>query len=285
MKWFEHMSQAIKYIEENLTDEIDYDEISKIACCSTYYFKRMFSYITGITLSDYIRRRRMSKAAFELLTSKTKIIDIGLKYGYTSPTSFNRAFQSIHGIAPKKVRREGITLNLYSPISFSINIIGGEGMKYRIEKKGPIRIVGLRVKLEEEMEKNFKIVPKFWDKTVNSKHFSKISDMVNDYPHGVLGVTVYKNPDDIHYYIAASTDKPVKEMFEYEIPSATWAIFEADGRFPESVQKTFNRFLMEWLPFSGYKYAELPDIEVYPVSNQKLKGGHSEVWIAVKKES
>lgn len=73
-------------------------------------------------------------------------------------------------------------------------------------------------------------------------------------------------------------------MFEYEIPAATWVIFECNGHFKESVQNVFKRFLTEWLPFSGYTYAELPDIEVYPISKERPQEGYSEVWIAIKKK-
>lgn len=286
MEWLKQLSQAIDYIENNLEGDISYDEAAKIACCSTYYFQRMFSYVAGIPLSDYIRRRRMTKAAFELQVSDTKIMDIGSKYGYVSPTSFNRAFQNVHGVAPTAARMEGTLLNTYPPISFSISITGGESMRYRIERKDPIKIIGIRTALKEYTEENFKIVPSFWDETLKSNLFSQICKLNNQDPNGILGITVYKNPEDIYYYIAAATDKPVPEgMVEFNIPAATWVIFECNGNFKDSIQRIFKRFLTEWLPFSGYEYAKLPDIEIYPISDPKLKGGHSEVWIAVKKST
>lgn len=284
MEWLRQLSQAIEYIENNLDSDISYDEAARIACCSTYYFQRMFSYVAGIPLSDYIRRRRMTKAAFELQTSEERIIDIASRYGYTSPTSFNRAFQSVHGVAPTAARTEGALLNAYLRISFSIKVTGGEGMRYRIETKDPFRIVGIKTALEEDTEQNFKIVPAFWNMTLKSSLFSEICKLNNQAPQGILGVTAYKNPDDIYYYIAAATDQPIPEgMVELHIPAATWVVFECDGYFQESIQSIFKRFLTEWLPFSGYEYAELPDVEVYPIKDQKLKSGHSEVWIAVRK--
>ncbi len=284
MEWLTQLSQSIDYIENNLDGDISYDEAAKIACCSTYYFQRMFTYVAGIPLSDYIRRRRMTKAAFELQTREARVIDIGLKYGYVSPTSFNRAFQNVHGVAPTSARKSGTLLNSYPRISFSINVTGGESMRYRVETKKSIRVIGIRTALQESTDENFKIVPAFWDTTLNSNLFSKICKLTNQDPHGILGITAYKNPKEIYYYIAAATEEPVPEgMLEFNIPEATWVIFECDGHYKESIQTIFKRFLTEWLPFSGYEYAELPDIEVYPISNPKVKGGHSEVWIAVKK--
>lgn len=285
MEWLRQISKAIDYIENNLTGEISYDEAAKIACCSTYYFQRMFSYISGVTLSDYIRRRRMTQAAFDIQSSETKIIDIGTKYGYASPTSFNRAFQSVHGISPTAARAEGTLLQSYPPISFKIAVTGGESMRYRIEKKEAFRVVGARTTLQEDMEENQKSVPKFWNKMLGSTMLSEICKLANPSKNNIFGITAYTNPENIYYYIATETDRPVPDgMYELEIPQATWVIFECNGYFKESVQTIFKRFIMEWLPFSGYKYAELPDIEVYPINDQQSKSGYAEVWIAVKKE-
>jgi len=285
MEWLKRLSNAIDYIEDNLTGEISYDEAANIACCSTYYFQRMFSYVAGISLSEYIRRRKMSQAAFELQSTDSKVIDIALKYGYSSPTSFNRAFQNVHGISPTTAKSQGNLLNAYPPIRFSVTVAGGKAMPYRIETKEAMRIVGIRIPMTEDMEENRKVVPDFWKETLAGNHFPEICKLSNNNPHGILGISAYSGPGEIYYYIAAATDMPVPNgMLEFEIPAATWVVFENKGPFKESVQMIFKRFMTEWLPFSGYEYAMLPDIEVYPISEQKLTGGHSEVWIAVKKE-
>ncbi|MFA0814814.1 MAG: effector binding domain-containing protein [Anaerofustis sp.] len=285
MEWLKNLSKAVEYIEKNLAGEISYEEAAKIACCSTYYFQRVFSYVAGIPLSEYIRRRRMTQAAFELQTTNIRVLDVALKYGYTSPTSFNRAFQSVHGISPISAKAQGSVFSAYPPIRFSVKITGGNVMSYRVEEKEAMRIVGIRIPLTMDMEENKKSVPPFWEKVLKSSKFHEICHLANRSPKGVLGITACQSPHEIYYYIAVATDKPVpKEMFEYEIPAATWVIFESDGYFKESIQSIFRRFLTEWLPFSGYTYAELPDIEVYPISEERPRAGHSEVWIALKKE-
>ena len=121
MEWLKRLGAAIDYIEENLDKEISYDEAAHIACCSTYYFQRIFSYVSGVSLSEYIRRRKMTQAAFELQRTDNKVIDVAHKYGYSSPTSFNRAFQSVHGIAPIAAKSMGCTLCAYPSIQFSIS--------------------------------------------------------------------------------------------------------------------------------------------------------------------
>ena len=123
MEWLKRLGAAIDYIEENLDKEISYDEAAHIACCSTYYFQRIFSYVSGVSLSEYIRRRKMTQAAFELQRTDNKVIDVAHKYGYSSPTSFNRAFQSVHGIAPIAAKSMGCTLCAYPSIQFSIIVL------------------------------------------------------------------------------------------------------------------------------------------------------------------
>ena len=158
-------------------------------------------------------------------------------------------------------------------------------MAYRIAEKPPLRIVGIRIPLTSDTEDNLRIVPEFWKATLQGKQFWEICRLSDREPRGILGISAYKNPKEIYYYIGVATNSPAPAgMYECEIPGATWVIFENDGRFKEDVQSVFKRSYMEWLPFSRYQYAELPDIEVYPICSGQPACGHSEVWIAVSKE-
>ena len=158
-------------------------------------------------------------------------------------------------------------------------------MAYYITEKQSMRMVGVRIPLVEDMEENHKMIPAFWQSVLSCNVFSKICSLSNQFPKGILGISVYENPQQIFYYIAVATDVPVpSDMFAFEIPSATWVVFENSGYFKENVQSVFKRFYTEWLPFSGYEYAGLPDIEVYPVYEEIPISGHSEVWIAIKKD-
>ena len=157
MEWIDRLNDAIGYIEEHLRGEIDAAQLGKIACCSSYHFQRMFTYMAGIPLSEYIRRRRMSLAAVDLQGKNVKIIDVAGKYGYNSPTAFNRAFQSVHGVAPSAVKNEGVSVKSFPPIQFKITVKGVEEMNYRIETKEAFRIVGVSVPLDKDIEKNFTV--------------------------------------------------------------------------------------------------------------------------------
>ncbi len=280
MEWIDRLNQSIIYIENNIEGEIDYNEAAKIACCSTFHFQRMFSYIAGVTLSEYIRRRRMTKAAFELSNSDIKIMDLSLKYGYDSPTAFNRAFHAIHSISPSAARKKGSTLKSYPKLVFTATVKGASEMQYRIEDKKGFRIVGIKKEIETDIEKNFVIVPEFWKEFMRADLFSHICNLSNQSPYGILGITVYQDQNNYHYYIAAATDEQKPDgMTEHRIPASTWAIFECDPS-PEAIQDLYRRFYTEWLPFSGYEYAETQDIEVYPTPDQSNK--KVEVWFSVR---
>lgn len=285
MEWLKRLSAAIYYIESNLDGDISYDEAAKIAGCSTFYFQRIFSYVAGVSLAEYIRNRRMTQAAFELQRTGAKVIEVALKYGYTSPTSFNRAFQSVHNLTPAAARRIGNTFNAYPAIRFSIQVTTGNAMSYRITSKHSMRMVGVRIPLVKDMEENYRIIPEFWRSVLNCHLFSEICSLSDQSFKRILGISVYESPKKLFYYIAAVTNESVPEgMFELEIPAAVWAVFERNGYFKENVQDIFRRFYTEWLPSSGYEYAGLPEVEVYPIGKETSVSGHSEVWIAIKKD-
>ncbi|WP_310603676.1 AraC family transcriptional regulator [Anaerosporobacter sp.] len=281
MEWIEKLNEAINYIEEHLVDEIEYEQLGKIACCSTYHFQRMFTYMAGIPLSEYIRRRKMSLAAVDLQGSDAKIIDVAGKYGYNSPTAFNRAFQSVHGVAPSAVKNEGVSVKSFPPIMFKITIKGVEEMNYRIETKEAFHIIGVSQPLQKEIENNFAIVPQMWQNAVVDGTIQKLAGMMDTQPMGLLGVSACNDEEQWKYFIAVSTTKSTEEFEEYTVPAATWAIFSGSGT-NQSIQELEQRIVTEWLPTSGYEYGNAPDIEVY--LNPDPQNAQYEVWIPVRKK-
>lgn len=281
MEWIERLNRAISYIEEHLTEEIDYDRLGQIACCSTYHFQRMFTYMAGVTLSEYIRRRKMSLAAVDLQGGDTKVIDVAEKYGYHSPTAFNRAFQSIHGIAPSALKKEGISVKSYPPVSFKIAVKGAAEMDYRIETKEAFRIVGISSPLFQEVEKNFEIVPGMWAKAAGDGTIQKLAGMMDSQPMGLLGVSACNDEEEWRYFIAVASTKQDELLEEYIVPASTWAVFSGSGT-NASVQELEERIVTEWLPTSGYEYANAPDIEVY--LNPDPQNAQYEVWLPVVKK-
>ena len=281
MKWVERLNEAIGYMEEHLTDEIDYEQLGRIACCSSYHFQRMFTYMAGIPLSEYIRRRKMSLAAVDLQGSDMKIVDVAEKYGYHSPTAFNRAFQSVHGIAPSAVKSEGVPVKSYPPVSFKITVKGVEEMNYRIETKDSFRIVGVSVPLHKDIEQNFAVIPSKWQEVSENGTLQKLGGMMNMPPMGVLGVSTCNDSEEWRYYIAVASSKESDGFEMYTVPAATWAVFPGEG-INESIQELERRIVTEWLPASGYEYGDGPDVEVY--INPDPQNAKYEVWIPVVKK-
>lgn len=281
MEWIERLNHAISYMEEHLKDDIDYGQLGKIACCSAYHFQRMFTYMAGMPLSEYIRRRKMSLAAVELQGGDKKIIDVAVEYGYQSPTAFNRAFQSVHGVAPSAVKNEGVSVKSYPPITFKITVKGVEEMNYRIEKKDAFRIIGVSRPLDKEIENNFAVVPTMWQEAAVNGTIQKLAGMMDAAPMGLLGVSACNNPEQWKYFIAVSSTKEAEGFEECTIPAATWAIFPGEGT-NQSIQELEQRIVTEWLPTSGYEYANAPDIEVY--LNPDPQNAQYEVWIPVTKK-
>lgn len=282
MEWVEKLNQSMDYIEEHLADEIDYEQLGRIACCSAYHYQRMFTYMAGVTLAEYIRRRRMSLAAVDLQGGDERIIDIAEKYGYHSPTAFNRAFQAFHGVAPSAVRDEGVSVKSFSPIVFNIAVKGAAEIDYRIEKKEAFRIIGVSAPLDQEIENNFAVVPNMWQEAAVNGTIQKLAAMMDAPPMGLLGVSVCNDKEQWKYFIAVSSTKAGGGFEEYLVPASSWAVFSGTGT-NQSLQELERRIITEWLPASGYEYADAPDIEVY--LNPDPQNAQYEVWIPVVKKA
>lgn len=287
MDWLSKMNSAMEYIETHLSENISYDEIAKIACCSTYHFQRMFSFITDVALSEYIRRRRLTLAEFELQTSDIKVIDVALKYGYESPEAFSRAFKTLHGVMPSSARSEGMALKAYPRMSFLISIKGDMEMNYRIEQKESFTMFGVSTEINAVDGKQYIEIPGFWDKCIPDGTVDRIRTTAglgeNAQIHGALynfreGVFSYM----ICYYVPEGV---IPEGYEIiSVPELTWAVFTT-GLYPDGkgdVQNIWKRIGTEWFPTSNYEYADGPEFEMtYYRGNDMYE---MEVWIPVVKK-
>ena len=255
------MNQSIEYIEEHITEELDYEKIAEVAGCPSYYFQQMFLYMTNMTLREYIRRRRLSLAAVELQKDSGRVIDIAVKYRYESPTAFTRAFKGFHGIVPSALKTENSPIQAFPPIRFHVSVDGGAPLKFRVEEKAAFRVVGISCPLDKELNKNFEVIPTVWDTAFADGTLTKLNALQESIPQGLLGISIH-HTEDWKYLIAVRSDKKDDTFEEYWIPACKWAIFEGQGT-NHSLQQLEKRIITEWLPTSGFTYANSPDIEVY----------------------
>jgi AraC family transcriptional regulator len=282
--WLERMNEVINFIEDNITCDIDYRKVAQIACCPNYHFQRMFAFITDIPISEYIRRRRLTLAAFELQQSNISVIEIAQKYGYQSHSSFTRAFNELHGIAPIAARKPGAKLKAYPRMSFHISIMGGIEMNYRIEKAGMFSAVGIKYRINSD--KAHSMVPLIWEEIrlngVINNLFELADKTLTRGLGGILGICSdgdWGRNGEFTYYIAVPCEKePPKGMARVTFPESQWVVFEAPT--VTDIVKSWKRLYTDWIPTSGYSLADLPAIECYypPEHNPQ-----NELWIPIIK--
>jgi AraC family transcriptional regulator len=291
MDLLKKMNEALVYIEENLTGNIDYKEAARLSFCSEFHFKRMFSFLAGVSLSEYIRRRRLTLAAFELNNSSLRIIDIALKYGYSSPDSFTRAFQNMHGVTPTEARNNGPSLKAYPQMTFQLTIKGGSKMNYRIVEKEAFRIVGIKKRVPLVFHGVNPEIASMWE-SLNGETINTLKKLSNVKPLGLLSASTnfsegrMEEKGELDHYIGVATTLECPEnLTQLEVHASTWAVFESVGPFPDTLQDIWGRIYSEWFPSSNYEQTEGPEIlwnENKDVTSQTFK---SEIWIPVLKKS
>lgn len=283
------MNEALSYIEENLTNDINFKEVAKLALCSEYHFQRMFSFLAGVTLSEYIRRRRLTLAAFEISNSSTRVIDIAIKYGYNSPDSFTRAFQNLHGITPTEARNNGESLKAYPKMTFQISIKGGNEMNYRIVEKEEFKIVGISKRVPIVFNGVNPEINDMW-KSLDLLKINKLKELSNVEPKGIISASTnfsegrMEEKGELDHYIGVATNNDCPNEFaQLKVSASTWAVFEAVGPFPETLQNIWGRIYSEWFPTSNFELAKGPEIlwnEHHDTASPTFK---SEIWIPVIK--
>ncbi len=296
MDWLKRMNQALEYVENNLTNEIDMKVVAQKACCSSYNFQKVFSFITGISLVDYIRRRRLTLAAFEIHDSKIKIVDIALKYGYESPISFARAFQIQHGLAPSLAREDGAKLKAFPRLSFQISIKGECEMEFRIETKEAFDIFGIETIASAIEDENFQSPSQLWQQCHKNSSYEQLVKVSGDLPpyvsqdlckiHGAVNYRKTENNTYPYMLCAFVGDSSHTEGYTIaHIPSQTYAIFPSrkfkwHEDFSTVLTILQKRFYSEWLPTSNYEKVDGPEFEIYGGTPED---GYIELWYPVVK--
>jgi AraC family transcriptional regulator len=296
MEWIAAIHHAIAYIEQHLTEDINYEDVANHVHISCYEFHRAFSFLTGMTANAYIRNRRLSLAGRDILETHAKITDIALKYGYDTPESFTKAFTRFHGVAPSFARDRTVKLTLFNPIAIKISVEGGKIMDYCITQTRHQRFLTISRQFSNQIindETNHDI-PDFWQECEDQKLIDRLLSLRPDGKRDLYGLcTPTKEGEDTFTYgIGVLVDEETAgfDLSEQEhlgchlwdVNPGTYVVFDCMGENGNCISQTWAKFYQEFLPQMGYETSEETDYELYP---QKGKDGlFCELWVPIKRK-
>lgn len=286
MNWILGLQKAIDYMEEHMTETMDYEEIAAQSYSSSYHFQRVFSILCGFTVGEYIRNRRMTLAGAELATSDAKVIDVALKYGYESPDGFAKAFQKFHGVLPSQARNHGSNLKIFSRLVLKLSLEGGEIMNYRMEEKPAIVLVGHKVKCEgcpNDTDNTHEETKKHWFSSRNEQQRMKQLRTGSAVWYDIY--TDFAGETFSHIIAVETSEQVFGEGLEViQIPKQKYAIFETKRcESPdEEWLPLMKRIVSEWLPTTEYVMAEHPQINKQYFESDFSKR-YIEIWIPIEK--
>lgn len=286
MDWITGIQKAIDYVEEHITEPIDFEKVAGEAYSSSFHFQRVFSTICGFTLGDYIRFRRLSLAGRELAERNSKVIDVALKYGYDTSESFSRAFSRFHGISPTDAKN-GAVLKSFRRLSVKLTLNGGTTMDYKIEKKDAFDVIMRKVTYPKNFELTSREIPEFWGRCHADGTTEKlVSAIPEGDAFGLMGLSLYdREASDFSYGIGVSAggreiadDKLCVET----IPAHTFVVFKCVGQMPDAFRNLYSYICTEFFPTSDYRPCGV-EIEAYPSDDVQNPDYTCELWIAVEK--
>ncbi len=288
MNTLAQFNDVMAYIERNLMHDMEPGQISRISGCSEYHFRRMFSFLAGMPLGEYIRRRRLSVAGLMLQKESVKVIDLALQLGYESPEAFSKAFQLMHGVSPSQAKKENTELKVLPPMTFQLTITGGMEMNYRVVEKDEFHIVGFKKRITMQ----FKGINPQMDSLVQKltpQVIEELKGLCDVEPKGILSVSADFNErttegSQLDQYIGVATSKAVSNGYDIlDVPASNWAVFKAAGTFPDAIQDTWAKIYSEWFPASGYELTGGPELLWNETPDTSKPDYKSEIWIPVRK--
>ncbi|MFD6948510.1 AraC family transcriptional regulator [Nocardiopsis sp. TSRI0078] len=287
----DRLNRALEKVEEDPGAPVDVAEMARIALTSEHHFRRLFSALAGMPLSEYVRRRRLTLAGTEVLRGGDSLLDVAVRHGYGSAEAFARAFRAMHGVGPGEARRTGAVLNSQPRMTFRLTVEGSTTMRYRIVDKEALRLVGpgARVPLVHEGENP--AITEFVRGLGRDVH-RKLAELSDQEPRGVLSVTANVDPSweegsELDYYQAAATSSPAPEGMEVlQVPAGTWVVFPfegSSGSFPESLQRMWADAFAQWFPsHPSYRTKEGPSI-LRVDYGQDPTSAEGELWLPVER--
>ncbi|MFE2727857.1 GyrI-like domain-containing protein [Kitasatospora sp. NPDC059327] len=284
----EQVNRAMEYVEEHLDGQLDVAELARIARTSEYHFRRMFSALAGMPLSEYVRRRRLTVAGAEVLAGERTLLDVAVRYGYTSGEAFARAFRAMHGVGPGEARRGGAVLRSQPRMSFRLVVEGSSTMEYRIVEKPAFRVVGRRARVPLVHEGVNPAIAAFI-RGIAPEVVDRIAALSDQEPDGVVSVTEFFTDSreegvelDYYHAVVAGADTVVPDGLDVrEVPAGTWAVFSDTGTFPQALQEMWRDVYTQWFPSNPYESRPGPEI----LRTRFLSEGvaQAQLWVGVER--
>lgn len=288
MNMLKNMNDALQYIEEHLEDDIDFEKVAMLAGVSEYHFRKLFSYLSGMSLGTYIRNRRLSKAVFDLQQGKERIVDIAVKYGYDSADGFSRAFREWAGINPSDVKNS-TAFKAFPRLAFQLTLQGGMDMDYRIMEKEAFKLVGIVKRVPIVFEGQNPEIMKM-ARSLTAEQRERLQRMRNTDVKTVVNASFHfddgrlEEKGRLDHLVGSITtlDQDFEEFDVMEVPAGTWGIFSTEGPFPQALQEMWAKIFSEWLPSSNHELVNGPEIS-FNGDFLDPQNVYSEIWIPLKK--
>ncbi|MCD9588443.1 AraC family transcriptional regulator [Streptomyces sp. 8ZJF_21] len=283
----ERLNEALDHIESRLDQRIEVADLARIAVTSEYHFRRLFSALAGISLSEYIRRRRLTVAGAEVLAGERTLLEIAVRYGYGSGEAFARAFRAMHGVGPGEARRAGAAVNSQPRMSFRLVVEGSSSMRYRVVEKERFHVVGRKVRVPLVHEGVNPRIAEFI-RSIDEETMRRIAALSDQEPEGILGVSDNLDPSraegtELDYYHGVVTGAAAPEGLDgLAVPAGAWAVFENSGPFPRALQYLWRDVFTQWFPSNPYQSRPGPEILRTRLSQDAARAD-AELWIPVER--
>lgn len=283
----DRLNQAMEHIEGHLGQRIEVPELARIVMTSEYHFRRLFSALAGIPLSEYIRRRRLTVAGAEVLAGERTLLEVAVRYGYSSGEAFARAFRGMHGVGPGEARRTGASLRSQPRMSFRIVVEGSTSMRYRVVEREEFRVVGRKARVPLVHEGMNPAIGDFI-RGLGKETLQRIESLSDQEPQGIVSVS--DNLDEsraegteLDYYhgVVSSAEAP-DDMDVLTVPAGTWAVFDSSGPFPQTLQYLWRDVFTQWFPSNPYRSRPGPEILRTRLSPD-ASDADAELWIPVER--
>ncbi|MEW2062471.1 AraC family transcriptional regulator [Streptomyces sp. NPDC007002] len=286
----ERLNDAMEHIEGRLGERIEAADLARIAMTSEYHFRRMFSALAGLPLSEYIRRRRMTVAGAEVLGDRDRpLLDVAVRYGYATGEGFARAFRAVHGVGPGEARRTGAPLRSQQRLTFRLVVEGSSAMRYSLVEKDAFQVVGRKARVPLVHEGPNPAIAEFI-RGIGREELDRIAALSDQEPAGIVGVSDLLDPSraegtELDYYHAVVTGAEAPEgMDALDVPAGTWAVFESEGAFPQALQYLWRDVFTQWFPSNPYVSRPGPEILRVRLT-ENGKRAEAELWIPVERSA